>query len=238
MLYTIWTSPFPFILSSSSRLASVDTIWKWRRLKRLHCGPWQGLSSDSMQIKSVLCAFSCWGNAPIQSHGAGGQPSFWFLIRDRGLSGVRAGGSGGLSELEICLSGWNRLEVTSSGTVGFGSGMRAKLTWCVVNHSRCKAQGDCFANDDSRVEVAALFSQDPVTTLVVPRAVHCKMVTKCNLPFSKCSVSAPDQSINAEYALEPALGPETCPRCTLDHLGVTPRRYSISYCAYCVDLQF
>ena len=97
MLYTIWTSPFPFILSSSSRLASVDTIWKWRRLKRLHCGPWQGLSSDSMQIKSVLCAFSCWGNAPIQSHGAGGQPSFWFLIRDRGLSGVRAGGSGGLS---------------------------------------------------------------------------------------------------------------------------------------------
>ena len=150
---------FPFILSSSSWLASVDTIWKWRRLKRLHCGPWQGLSSDSMQIKSVLCAFSCWGNAPIQSHGAGGQPSFWFLIRDRGLWGVRAGGSGGLSELEICLSGWNRLEVTSSGTVGFGSGMRAKLTWCVVNHSRCKAQGDCFANDDSRMEVAALFSK-------------------------------------------------------------------------------
>ena len=74
----------------------------------------------------------------------------------------------------------------------------------------------------------------------MPRAVHCKMVTKCNLPFSKCSVSAPDQSINAEYALEPALGPETCPlRCTDDHLvtgyaGTSLWRYSISYSKVCI----
>ena len=91
---------------------------------------------------------------PYRATGLAASPASdsWFVTGG-------SGGSGGLSELEICLSGWNRLEVTSSGTVGFGSGMRAKLTWCVVNHSRCKAQGDCFANDDSRVEVAALFSK-------------------------------------------------------------------------------
>ena len=32
----------------------------------------RALSSDWMQIKSVLCAFSCWGNAAIEEEGDAG----------------------------------------------------------------------------------------------------------------------------------------------------------------------